>query len=94
LVLSFRNRFSTEEAAILKTLQMLFGEKISNYMVVIFTGVDELEDTKQRAEEYFRDGKPALQVRFFTFITKNFFSDIFRKRYLSPKIVSVNYVHK
>jgi len=61
LVLSVKNRFSAEEAAALETLETLFGEKIRNYMVVIFTGGDELEDNEQTLEEYLRDSSPALQ---------------------------------
>jgi hypothetical protein len=93
LVLSVKNRFTAEEAAALETLQMLFGEKILNYMVVIFTGGDELEENEQTLEDYLRESPPALQVSFLLFLQK-ILSDIFMKRDLSPKIVSVNYVHK
>jgi len=61
LVLSVKNRFTTEETATLETLQTLFGEKILNYIVVAFTGGDELEETEQTLEEYLRQSSPALQ---------------------------------
>jgi len=61
LVLSVKNRFTTEETATLETLQTLFGEKILNYIVVAFTGGDELEETEQTFEEYLRQSSPALQ---------------------------------
>jgi len=61
LVLSVKNRFTTEETATLVTLQTLFGEKILNYIVVAFTGGDELEETEQTFEEYLRQSSPALQ---------------------------------
>jgi len=61
LVLSVKNRFTTEETATLVTLQTLFGEKILNYIVVAFTGGDELEETEQTLEEYLRQSSPALQ---------------------------------
>jgi len=54
-VLSVRNRYTPEEAAALQTLQMLFGEKILNYMVVIFTGGDELEENEETLEDYLRE---------------------------------------
>jgi len=60
-VLSIRNRYTPEEAAALKTLQMLFGEKILNYMVVIFTGGDELEENEQTFEDYLRESPLALR---------------------------------
>jgi len=61
LVLSIKNRFSTEEASTLETLQTLFGEKIINYMVVVFTGGDELDENEQTLEDYLRDSSPILQ---------------------------------
>jgi len=61
LVLSTKNRFSTEEASALEILQTLFGEKILNYMVVIFTGGDELEENEQTFEDYLRTSSPALK---------------------------------
>lgn len=59
LVLSVKDRFNSEEATILETLQTLFGEKIISYMVVIFTGGDELEENEQTLEDYLR-GSPRL----------------------------------
>lgn len=51
-VLSIKNRFSEEEANALKALQKLFGENIMKYVVVIFTGGDDLEANKETFEEY------------------------------------------
>lgn len=56
-VLSIRNRFSEEEANALKALQKLFGENIMKYVVVIFTGGDELEANEQTFEDYSRGDK-------------------------------------
>ncbi|KAJ0025602.1 hypothetical protein Pint_07450 [Pistacia integerrima] len=52
LVLSVRNRFTQEEQAAILTLQSLFGRKIVNYMIVVFTGGDELEENEETLEEY------------------------------------------
>jgi hypothetical protein len=60
-VLSVRNRYTPEEAAALETLQKFLGEKFLNYMVVIFTGGDELEANEQTLEDYLREIPPALQ---------------------------------
>ncbi|KAL7090007.1 hypothetical protein ACP275_12G012600 [Erythranthe tilingii] len=44
LVLSIRGRFSREESAAVQALSEFFGPKIVNYMIVVFTGGDQLED--------------------------------------------------
>ncbi|XP_071722415.1 LOW QUALITY PROTEIN: immune-associated nucleotide-binding protein 9-like [Rutidosis leptorrhynchoides] len=60
VVFSLRTRFSQEEAAALHSLQTLFGSKIIDYMIVVFTGGDELEDNDQTFEEYLAHGCPTL----------------------------------
>ncbi|XP_057973100.1 immune-associated nucleotide-binding protein 9-like [Malania oleifera] len=52
VVFSVRTRFSKEEEAALRSLQMLFGNKIVNYMIVVFTGGDELEENDETLEDY------------------------------------------
>lgn len=52
VVFSVRTRFSQEEQAALRNLQTLFGNKIVDYMIVIFTGGDELEDNDETLEDY------------------------------------------
>lgn len=52
VVLSVRTRFSEEEEAALHSLQTLFGPKITDYMIVVFTGGDELEDNDENLEDY------------------------------------------
>lgn len=52
VVFSVRNRFSQEEEAALRSLQNFFGDKILDYMVVIFTGGDELEENDETMEDY------------------------------------------
>ncbi|KAG9456930.1 hypothetical protein H6P81_001438 [Aristolochia fimbriata] len=60
LVFSIRNRFSEEERAAFQSLQNVFGEKITNYMIVVFTGGDELEENDQTLSEYLEDNCPKL----------------------------------
>ncbi|CAM8979689.1 unnamed protein product [Rhodiola kirilowii] len=52
VVFSVRTRFSQEEEAALRSLQALFGSKIINYMIIVFTGGDELEDIDETLDEY------------------------------------------
>ncbi|CAL1409905.1 unnamed protein product [Linum trigynum] len=58
LVFSARNRFTNEEEATIRNLQSLFGKKIIDYMVVLFTGGDELEDNDETLEGYLSDDCP------------------------------------
>ncbi|XP_059073606.1 immune-associated nucleotide-binding protein 1 [Cryptomeria japonica] len=50
-VLSLKNRFTAEEAEAMDNLEMLFGPTIVNYMVIIFTGGDELENSDRTFED-------------------------------------------
>ncbi|KAI3898336.1 hypothetical protein MKX03_013959 [Papaver bracteatum] len=43
LVCSIRSRFSIEEEGVLHFLKKIFGEKVMNYLILVFTGGDELE---------------------------------------------------
>ncbi|XXG39492.1 hypothetical protein AAC387_Pa01g0438 [Persea americana] len=51
-VFSVRNRFSREEEAVLQCLQNIFGEKITDYVIVVFTGGDDLEENEETLEDY------------------------------------------
>ncbi|GJW29551.1 putative AIG1-type guanine nucleotide-binding (G) domain-containing protein [Tanacetum coccineum] len=55
VVLSVRNRFSKEEEAAISSLRTLFGNKINDYMIVVFTGGDELEENEQTLEDFLED---------------------------------------
>ncbi|CAJ1958717.1 unnamed protein product [Sphenostylis stenocarpa] len=52
MVYSIKNRFSEEEYATFLALQALFGHKIVDYMIVVFTGGDELEENEETLEDY------------------------------------------
>ncbi len=41
-----------EEIAAVDNLQTIFGEKVLKYMIVVFTGGDELEDEGMTLDEY------------------------------------------
>lgn len=65
VVFSVRTRFSEEEEAALRSLRTLFGSKIINYMIVVFTGGDELEDNEETLEDYLgRECPQPLKVDF------------------------------
>ncbi|ESW20792.1 hypothetical protein PHAVU_005G015200 [Phaseolus vulgaris] len=52
MVFSVRTRFSEEEYATFLALQALFGHKIVDYMIVVFTGGDVLEENEETLEDY------------------------------------------
>lgn len=70
IVFSVRTRFSQEEEAAIRSLQTLFGSRIAEYMIVVFTGGDELEDNEETLEDYLgRECPEPLKVTFpFSFI--------------------------
>ncbi|KAM5574938.1 immune-associated nucleotide-binding protein 9-like [Rosa sericea] len=52
VVLSTRARFTKEEESAIRSLEVLFGSKIFDYMIVVFTGGDELEENDETLEDY------------------------------------------
>ncbi|XP_057449723.1 immune-associated nucleotide-binding protein 9-like [Lotus japonicus] len=58
VVFSVQSRFSKEEETALRSLQMLFGEKIADYMIVVFTGGDVLENRKKTLQDYLGSSCP------------------------------------
>ncbi|CAN8314161.1 unnamed protein product [Cochlearia groenlandica] len=63
LVLSVRNRVSQEEEKVLSTLQVLFGGKIVDYLIVVFSAGDVLEDDGITLDEYLGDNCPDFLKR-------------------------------
>ncbi|KAI3915875.1 hypothetical protein MKW92_007219 [Papaver armeniacum] len=45
LVCSIKTRFSIEEEGVIQSLGQIFGQRIFDYMVVVFTGGDDLDTT-------------------------------------------------
>ncbi|KAI3825552.1 hypothetical protein L1987_07042 [Smallanthus sonchifolius] len=62
VVLTVWNRFSKEAEAAISSLRTLFGSKINDYMIVVFTGGDELEENEQTLEEFLEDCPDSLKV--------------------------------
>ncbi|KAM5574966.1 hypothetical protein ABKV19_014086 [Rosa sericea] len=52
VILSTRTRFSQEEQSAILGLRALFGSKIFDYMIVVFSGGDELEENDETLEDY------------------------------------------
>ena len=52
VVFSVTNRFSQEEETAVHRLPNLFGKIFFDYMIVVFTGGDELEDNDETLEDY------------------------------------------
>eukprot|EP00250_Pteridium_aquilinum_P033390 c5542_g1_i1 orf=298-1362(-) len=59
LVLSARNRFTAEELAAIEGLRALFGPHIVKYMIVVFTGGDELAENELDLDSYLDDNAPS-----------------------------------
>ena len=58
LVLSVGTDILKEEEAALNKLQLLFGSKIVDYLVVLFTGGDVLEKENKPLDDYLSRGCP------------------------------------
>ncbi|XP_008786469.1 immune-associated nucleotide-binding protein 9 isoform X2 [Phoenix dactylifera] len=58
MVFSTRSRFSREEEATIQSLQTFFGERIVDYMIVVFTGGDDLEESGMTLQEFIGRGCP------------------------------------
>ncbi|EOA38747.1 hypothetical protein CARUB_v10010924mg, partial [Capsella rubella] len=65
LVLSVRTRMTQEEESVVTTLQSLFGAKILDYLIIVFTGGDELEANNQTLDAYLSTC-PEFLTRIFT----------------------------
>lgn len=64
VVLSVRSRFSREEEAAVESLRKFFGSNISDYMIVVFTGGDDLEENDETLNDYLgRDCPEPLKVK-------------------------------
>ena len=87
-VLSVKNRISQEEEATLNTLQRIFEAKIIDYIIVVFTGGDELEDEGQTLDDYLRDGCPIfLTVCLRLLLSSLFFCSCGHDQYFSTSSV-------
>ncbi|KAH0712089.1 hypothetical protein KY289_008048 [Solanum tuberosum] len=60
VVLSVRSRFSREEHAAVQSLREFFGSKINDYMILVFTGGDDLEDNDETLDDYLGRDCPEL----------------------------------
>ena len=73
-VLSVKNRISQEEESTLNSLQRIFESKILDYLIVVFTGGDELEEEGLTLDEYLEEGCPEfLQVKLLSLRSLFFF---------------------
>ncbi|XP_020672522.1 immune-associated nucleotide-binding protein 9-like [Dendrobium catenatum] len=52
MVLSLRSKFSIGEEATFKSIKSLFGDKIVDYMILVFTNGDILESKKKSLKDY------------------------------------------
>ncbi|KAI3512962.1 hypothetical protein L1887_20285 [Cichorium endivia] len=61
VVLSACSRFAEDEKAAINSLLTLFGRKVYDYMIIVFTGGDALEGDNVSLEEFLRESPKALQ---------------------------------
>ncbi|XP_019094862.1 PREDICTED: immune-associated nucleotide-binding protein 8-like [Camelina sativa] len=54
---------SQEEEMVLSTLQVLFGSKIVDYLIIVFTGGDVLEEDGMTLQEYLGGNLPDFLKR-------------------------------
>ncbi|GKD70353.1 putative AIG1-type guanine nucleotide-binding (G) domain-containing protein, partial [Tanacetum coccineum] len=64
LVFSVRSRFSKEEEAAISSLVTFFGEKVYEYMIVVFTGGDILDKDDETLEGFLDDCPKTLKETF------------------------------
>lgn len=65
VVLSVKTRFSEGEEQVINSLKILFGNKLTDYMIIVFTGGDDLDYDEKTLEDYLGQNCPKpLQVIF------------------------------
>ncbi|RAL42981.1 unnamed protein product [Cuscuta campestris] len=52
VVFSVRTRFSREEEEAVRSLCRFFGNKLTDYMILVFTGGDDLEENEETLDDY------------------------------------------
>ncbi|KAL8261088.1 hypothetical protein R6Q59_025137 [Mikania micrantha] len=63
VVFSVGSRFSKEEEAVISLLRLLFGSKIYDYMILVFTGGDQLHKDNQTLKDYLQDSSQNLKFQ-------------------------------
>ncbi|KAL4559661.1 hypothetical protein LXL04_031804 [Taraxacum kok-saghyz] len=61
VVISVCSRFEKEEASAINRLLTFFGRNIFDYVIIVFTGGDELEDDGESLEDFLNDSSEGLQ---------------------------------
>lgn len=68
MVFSIGCRFTKEEEAAVENMKSLFGDKIVNYMIIVFTGGDSLESKGNSLSDYSSTFPDYLKVFIFIFL--------------------------
>jgi hypothetical protein len=74
VVFSARTRFSEEEVAAVRSLETIFGSRILDYIIVVFTGGDDFEDNNGTFEDYLGRGCPPEPLKVTPKAANNFAS--------------------
>ena len=64
VVFSVRSRFSKEEEAAVNSLVTFFGKIVYEYMIVVFTGGDVLDNDDETLESFLNGCPETLKVKF------------------------------
>lgn len=67
VVFSVFNRFSNEEEAAINSLLALFGRKVFDYIILVFTGGDVLKDDNKTLDDFLHDCPQSLKVEYVIF---------------------------
>lgn len=62
LVISAKTQLSQEEKMIFRTLEVLFGRKLFDYVIIVFSGGDVFEDDDVTLKEYLDDSPDFIKV--------------------------------
>lgn len=62
MVFSISSRFTREEEAAIQSMKSLFGDRIVDYMIVVFTGGDTLEVNRKTLKDYISRCPEPLKV--------------------------------
>ncbi|MFS7910546.1 putative AIG1-type guanine nucleotide-binding (G) domain-containing protein [Helianthus anomalus] len=66
VVFSICSRFSEDDHDVICSLVTLFGNKIYNYIVIVFTGGDELEEEEKSLDDFLCNCPESLKVQKFS----------------------------
>lgn len=74
MVFSVTSRFTREEEAAIQSMKSFFGDRIVDYMIIVFTGGDTLEARGKTLTDFISHGPEPLKVRVSSFAVLSSFT--------------------